>query len=285
MVQHAVILAEKLGISPLVISMTIVAFGTSAPELVVSINALYNGYSDLVLGNIIGSNIANMLLVLPVAALIYPIVVANDIVKREGGMMIGATVLFAGLCMTGGLATMAGIVLLLGLAGFMVYSFGNPDQDEDNQDAPKSTSVAISFLAIVLSLCSLAFGSRLFIEGAVDLSRLIGVSEAVIGLTVVAVGTAAPELVTVVIAAWQRQTDIIIGNIIGSNIFNLLAIGGVSAAFWSIPVGDHFLQVDLPILLGVSIALVVLALARPRIGRISGIVMLGGYAAYTDYLL
>ena len=290
LVQHAVLLAEKLGLSPLVISITIVAFGTSAPELVVSVDAVLNDYDDLVLGNIIGSNIANMMLVLPVAAIIFPLTVSKKIVWREGGVMIGATALFAGLCLMGQMSLLAGMVLLLVLLGFILFSIFNSDQlpqhpPQDIEDQNKASSSGIKDgVMIILSLLALALGSRLFVEGAVDLSRLLGVSEAVIGLTVVAVGTAAPELITVAIAAWQKQTDVVIGNILGSNIFNLLAIGGVAALVAPISVDDHFITVDLPLLVVISMALVVLALILPRIGRRSGLVLLAGYAAYTAIL-
>lgn len=289
LVQHAVLLAEKLGLSPLVISMTIVAFGTSAPELVVTIDALLNDYGDLVLGNIIGSNIANMMLVLPLAAIIFPLTVPKAIVWREGGVMVGATLLFAGFCLMGVLSVLAGAVLLLALAAFMAFSLLYSDQSSDqasskSKDENPSSGITTHGVIIILSLLALAGGSRLFVEGAVDLSRLLGVSEAVIGLTVVAVGTAAPELVTVAIAAWQKQTDVVVGNVLGSNIFNLLAIGGVAAMITPIAVDDHFIEVDLPLLALISMALVVLALILPRIGRRSGVVLLAGYAAYTALL-
>ena len=289
LVQHAVLLAEKLGLSPLVISMTIVAFGTSAPELVVTIDALLNDYGDLVLGNIIGSNIANMMLVLPLAAIIFPLTVPKAIVWREGGVMVGATLLFAGFCLMGVLSVLAGAVLLMALAAFMafslLYSDQAPEQSSDQtKDENPSSGINTHGVIIILSLLALAVGSRLFVEGAVDLSRLLGVSEAVIGLTVVAVGTAAPELVTVAISAWQKQTDVVVGNVLGSNIFNLLAIGGVAAMITPIAVDDHFIEVDLPLLALISMALVVLALILPRIGRRSGVVLLAGYAAYTALL-
>ena len=286
LVEHAVLLAKKLGLSPLVISITIVAFGTSAPELVVSVDAVLNDYDDLVLGNIIGSNIANMMLVLPVAAIIFPLTVSKKIVWLEGGVMIGATALFAGLCLMGQMSILAGVVLLSVLLGFILFSIYNSDQplhDIEDQDKPSSSGIKDGVM-IILSLLALAFGSRLFVEGAVDLSRLVGVSEAVIGLTVVAVGTAAPELITVAIAAWQKQTDVVIGNILGSNVFNLLAIGGVAALVAPISVDDHFITVDLPLLVMISMALVVLALILPRIGRRSGLILLAGYAAYTAFL-
>ena len=295
LVKHAVLLAEKLGISPLVISMTVVAFGTSAPELVVSIDALLNDYSGLVLGNIIGSNFANMLLVLPVGAIIYPLIVSKSIVWREGGVMLAATAVFSGLCLMGELSFLAGVVLLLGLTAFMVFSIfyskmghaEDHDQHQDQSQPFNSPSAGVGVkdgVIVILALLALALGSRLFVEGAVDLSRILGVSEAVIGLTVVAVGTSAPELITVAIAAWQKQTDVVIGNVLGSNIFNLLGIGGVAAMVAPIAVDAHFIEVDLPILALTSMALVVLALMKARIGRGSGLCLLAGYIGYTYYL-
>ena len=212
LVQHAVLLAEKLGLSPLVISITIVAFGTSAPDRVQK----------------------------------------NRLAGRRGEDRRNRAVcwpLFDGANVH---SILAGVVLLLVLLGFILFSIFNsdeppqyPPQDIEVQDKASSSGIKDGVM-IILSLLALAFGSRLFVEGAVDLSRLLGVSEAVIGLTVVAVGTAAPELITVAIAAWHKQTDVVIGNILGSNIFNLLAIGGVAALVAPISVDDHFITVDLP---------------------------------------
>ena len=207
--------------------------------------------------------------------------------------MVGATLLFAGFCLMKVLSVLAGAVLLLTLAAFMAFSLLYSDQTsgqasskskDENPSSSPSSCITTHGVIIILSLLALAVGSRLFVEGAVDLSRLLGVSEAVIGLTVVAVGTAAPELVTVAIAAWQKQTDVVVGNVLGSNIFNLLAIGGVAAMITPIAVDDHFIEVDLPLLALISMALVVLALILPRIGRRSGVVLLTGYAAYTALL-
>ena len=214
LVQHAVLLAGKLGVTPLVIGMTIVAFGTSAPELVVSLGAILTAHDDIVIGNIVGGNIVNILLVLSLSVLIFPIVVPRNFTRREGVSVIAATLLFMALCLDGTVSFLDGLILLVGLGSFIaatVLLFPNAerqtpeDQESDrHEEVVVGTGIRRHILWIVGALAALAIGSQLFVDGAVDLSRLLGVSEAVIGLTVVAAGTAAPEIVTATIAAWRR---------------------------------------------------------------------------------
>lgn len=293
LVRHAVELAARLNLPPLVIGLTIVAFGTSAPELVISVGAVLTGHDDIVIGNIIGSNIANLLLVLAVSALIFPVRVVRRTVGREGAILTGATALFGWLCWNGQVSPVEGGVLLASLGVYTAFAFLAPPKAASGQAEVEVTamtgaandrglrgSLIFNILAISLSLAALAGGSQLFVDGAVQLSLLLGVSEAVIGLTVVAVGTAAPEIVTAAVAAWNRHTDVAIGNVIGSSIFNLLGIAGVTALVSPIAVGAQFIETDIGILLAATAGVILLALALGRLGRRAGLLLLTAYAAY-----
>ena len=314
LVQHAVLLAGKLGVTPLVIGMTIVAVGTSAPELVVSLGAILTGHDDIVIGNIVGGNIVNILLVLSLSVLIFPIAVPRNFIRREGVSVIAATLLFLALSLDGTVSFLDGLILLAGLGSFIattVLLFPDTEhdapenQDQENQDPAEQdkdrhdkdrhdkdrheevilrTGIGRHIFWIIGALAGLAFGSQLFVDGAVDLSRLLGVSEAVIGLTIVAIGTAAPEIVTAIIAAWRRQSGVAIGNVLGSNMFNMLGIGGVTALVSPIAVDPHFIKVDFGVLLAVTIGVVVIGYVVRTLGRVTGGVMLAAYAIYTASL-
>ena len=294
LVQHAVLLAGKLGVTPLVIGMTIVAFGTSAPELVVSLGAILTAHDDIVIGNIVGGNIVNILLVLSLSVLIFPIVVPRNFIRREGVTVIAATLLFMALCLDGMVSFLDGLILLVGLGSFIaatVLLFPHADRQtpEDqvsdrHEEIVVGTGIRRHILWIVGALAALAIGSQLFVNGAVDLSRLLGVSEAVIGLTVVAVGTAAPEIVTATIAAWRRQSDVAIGNVLGSNMFNMLGIGGITALVSPIAVHPHFLKVDFAVLLAATVGVVLIGYGARSLGRVTGGLMLAAYAGYTASL-
>lgn len=290
MVKHAVLLAQAMKVPSLVIGLTVVAFGTAAPELLVSLNAIFSGHSDIVIGNIIGSNIANLLLVLSLAALIFPVPVSRALLRREGLIMAAATVLFYALCATGQIGYFEGAVLLAGLIGFTIFAFFFPDKSEEalaeeqvlevteHEKPAKSISVHICWVAA--GLIALVFGSDFFVEGAVGVGRKLGISEAVIGLTVVAFGTSLPEVVTSVIAAIHRHSGLAIGNVLGSNIFNILGIGGITALVAPITVHPHFLEMDLAILTVCTIAVLALAYLRRKVGRGTGLLMFGAYIAY-----
>lgn len=294
LVQHAVLLAGRLGVTPLVIGMTIVAFGTSAPELVVSLGAILTAHDDIVIGNIVGGNIVNILLVLSLSVLIFPIPVARHFIRREGVSVIAATLLFMALCLDGTVSFLDGLILLVGLGSFIaatVLLFPDTDRQtpEDevsdrHEEVVVGTGIRQHVLWIVGALAALAIGSQMFVTGAVDLSRLLGVSEAVIGLTVVAVGTAAPEIVTATIAAWRREAGVAIGNVLGSNMFNMLCIGGITALVSPIAVNPHFLKVDFAVLLAATIGVVLIGYGARSLGRVTGGLMLAAYAGYTASL-
>jgi len=291
LVRHAVRLAARLRVSPLVIGLTIVAFGTSAPELVISLKAALTGHDDIVIGNIIGSNIANLLLVLAVAALIFPVTFVRATIRREGGVLIAASLLFALLARDALFSAFDGFVLLACLVAYTASAFLLPPTDDAGASADSEmtdsasphmvgTAILRDLLVIAVALAALALGSHLFVEGAVRLSRFLGVSEAVIGLTVVAIGTSAPEIVTAAIAALKRQSDVAIGNVIGSGIFNLLGIAGATALVSPVSVDPRFLGADFGLMLGASVALVAGGLMLGRVGRTAGAMMLLAYAGY-----
>ena len=288
LVRHAVGIAARLNIPSMVIGATIVAFGTSAPELVISLEAVLTAHDDIVIGNIIGSNIANLLLVLAISAVICPFRVPVQTAAREGVILTAATLLFIWHCWNGQVSRLEGAVLLAAITGYTILSFATSSPAEPisqaGQDtptaAPPGRRILADILAILGSLVALAAGSQLFVDGAVELSRILGVSEAVIGLTIVALGTAAPEIVTAAIAAWKRHSEVAFGNVIGSSIFNLLGITGVTALVMPVEVRPKFLGADSAIMLGATVAVIALSLVWHRLGRSAGAIMLLAYAGY-----
>ena len=281
LVRGSVSIAQQMSISPLVIGLTVVGFGTSTPELLVSVQAALRGVPDIAVGNIVGSNIANILLIVGLTALVWPIRVAAASVRRDVAFMIGSAVLLVPLFALGEIGRAAGLTLVAGLLFYLGWTFAASRQDkaEENGDVAP-TSLVVSLLWVAFGLVALLFGARFLVEGAVSLARGFGVSEAFIGLTIVAVGTSLPELATSLVAAFRRQSDIAIGNVIGSNIFNVLGILGATALIAPIAVAGRFLTFDLPVMIAVSLVLIGLLLTRPQIGRGAGALMLLGYAVY-----
>ena len=281
LVRGSVGIARRLSISPLLIGLTVVGFGTSTPELLVSVDAAWRGVPDIALGNVIGSNIANILLIVGLSAIVWPIKVMGDTLRRDTAVMMAAGLALVPLFMMGQIGRISGVLLVAGLATYLFLAYrqaGADATDEDDQPAP--ASVILSGLWVVGGLIALMVGARLLVDGAVSIARGYGISEAFIGLTIVAVGTSLPELATSLIAALRRQSEIAIGNIVGSNIFNLLGILGLTAVIAPVPVAPRFLSFDLPILIAVSLVLTLLLLTRPVIGRGVGIAMLLAYVAY-----
>lgn len=281
LVRGSVNIARRMSISPLVIGLTVVGFGTSTPELLVSVQAALSGAPDIAIGNIVGSNIANILLIVGLTALVWPIRVAGVTLRRDTTFMIVAGLLLVPLFALGEIGRLAGTALLAGLSIYLVWTFLRPGQDtatDGNEAAPMS--VVMSLLWVAGGLVALMFGARFLVEGAVSIARDFGVSEAFIGLTIVAVGTSLPELATSLIAAFRRQSEIAIGNIVGSNIFNVFGILGLTALISPIPVASRFPTFDLPIMIAVSLVLTGFLLTRPQISRGVGALMLIGYAGY-----
>ncbi len=288
LVNGGVALARRFRISPLVIGMTIVAFGTSAPELLVSMTSSIKGSAGIAMGNVIGSNIANIGLILGVTAMLCPIPTENRKVSANGLVMILASLLALVFSLNNGLSRIEGLILFAGIILFTVISIrlGRTKQNTTQPDAEpqvKEMSVLVALLLVALSCAMLAFGADFMVDGATSIAQALGVSDKVIGLTIVALGTSLPELAASVAAALKKEMDISIGNIIGSNIFNLMCVLGVSASIRPIPFDYMQYRMDFVIMMAFSAGLIILIQpwkAQGRLGRISGIIMFAAYAIY-----
>lgn len=300
LVRGAVVLARRLGLSALLIGLTVVAFGTSSPELVVSVDAALSGSSDIALGNIVGSNIANILVILAVAALIAPITNWQPAIRRDALVMVGVSALLLVLVQAGEMGFAMGLGLILALLGYVVVTYQlerrqmlaaaanephtvHEQETEDREDVPLSMPLAI--LAVIGGLGLLMGGAHLLVEGAISIARAIGLSEAVIGLTIVAVGTSLPELAASAVAAFRRHPDVAIGNVVGSNIFNILGILGITAMVKPISVSEGFRTFDVPVMLGVAIVLAALLFMAKTIGRVTALLLIAGYGMFVIILL
>ncbi|MEL6792139.1 MAG: calcium/sodium antiporter [Pseudomonadota bacterium] len=284
LVRGAVALSLRLGVSALVVSLTVVAFGTSAPELLVSVKATLEGAPGLVFGNVVGSNIANILLVLGAPALIAAIHLGQPDTPRNLVMMLAATLLFIAVCSMGGLTFWVGVAFLVLLVAIIYDAYrqaiASKQTDvelEEDTDGMSNLAIGLSILGGVIGL---PIGAHLLIDGARAIALDFGVSEAVIGLTLVAIGTSLPELATTVMAAFRKQADIAVGNAIGSNLFNILAVSGAAALFGDLPTPDGFLELDLWIMIGASLILAPFIIFKIDIGKAVGVVFLAAYAGY-----
>ncbi|MCP1673598.1 cation:H+ antiporter [Natronocella acetinitrilica] len=282
--------AKRLGVSPLLSGLIIVGFGTSAPELVVSVDAAVSGRPDIAIGNVVGSNIGNILLILGICALITPLAVRPLALRRDAVTGVAAAVLFIVLVGGSALARMDAAILVAALVAYLVWAYVTeraddaPTADLRKAEADEVSSVPVSSVriavAVIAGLALLIGGSQLLLIGAVGIAESLGVSEAVIGLTLVAVGTSLPELSISVIAALRRHADVAVGNILGSNIFNLLGILGVSALLQPLPVHQRILQFDQWVMLGASVLLLLFLYTGRRLSRLEGGTLVGLYAIY-----
>lgn len=284
LVRGASKIALRLGLSPLIIGLTIVAFGTSAPELAVSIKSAVAGNSGIALGNVIGSNIANIGLILGITALIRPIKIESQMVKRDIPIMIAASLLFWGLLLDGGLSFVDGVILSTLLITYLSFSYFTADKQISEEVAADNQSQWLSIVFIIIGISMLVGGGILFVDGAVALAQSFGISEIIIGLTIVAIGTSMPELVTSVVAALKGQSDIAIGNVVGSNLFNILGILGVTAVIHPI-IGNDINPLDWLVMIGLAALLLPFAYSGLRIGRREGSILVLGYLAYIGYLI
>jgi cation:H+ antiporter len=283
--------ARRLGISPLIIGLTVVAYGTSAPELAVSVHAAVGGNADIALGNVVGSNIANVGLILGLAALVAPIQIQAQILRVDVPIMVGISALLLGLLWDGVVGRLNGVVLVGGAVVYtMICIWGAWDEpqgavtDEFDAGVPAEGSVWRDLLFSVGGLALLVFGARLLVSGAVTIAEAVGLSATVIGLTVVAVGTSLPELATAVVAARRGQSDIVVGNVVGSNIFNVLGILGLTACVQ--PVDATGLSMwDVGVLLGFAALTLPLFWTDYTFSRREGGVLLGGYVVYVGTLI
>lgn len=289
LIRGASSLAKKIGVSPLVIGLTVVGFGTSMPELVVSVQAALLNQSDIAVGNVVGSNIANILLILGVSALISPLKCKPALLYRDGAIMLAASVFFLAISYIGIIGFWHGLLMVISLFAFIFYAYWSetklnaPAAELHTQSAelaPQNYNIILSITFILIGLVFLILGSRFFVDSAVDLSRQWGVPEAIIGLTLVAIGTSLPELATSVIAAFRGQSDVAVGNIIGSNIFNILGILGVASIISPIAVSPQIASFDNWVMLGVSLLLCPFMFTGWRISRAEGAIFLAGYCAY-----
>ena len=297
LVKGAVNLSLRLGVPASIVGLTIVAFGTSAPELLVSVQAVLFGAPALALGNVVGSNIANILLVLGVPALIAAVPVARGVFRRDFVIMIAATLLFIGLAWLGPFGWPHALVLLAGLGAMLFDAFRRAQNHRNGTAAALRDGTAtlapvdpqMSWLRIgvytLLGLIGLPLGAELLVDGSVRIATALGVSEAFIGLTLVAVGTSLPELATTVMAAIRREAGVALGNVLGSSVFNLLGIIGVAALVGPIPVPPQMLVLDLWVMLGASLLLLPFVWFGRPIRRGTGMVLTALYVGYIGVLV
>lgn len=298
LVRGAVRVAERAGMSQLLIGLTIVGFGTSAPELVASVEAARAGSPGIAWGNVVGSNLANSLLILGAASVILPMMVPRGPLWRDGGLALGVTIVLWAVANSTGITVSIGVGFLVLLVAYLGYAYWAERTQPVGATAvhEKAESLEVtdthlhdeeplwrSFLILGGGIILIVLGGRWLVEGAVDLARLIGMSEAVIGLTVIAIGTSLPELVTSVIAAYKGASAVALGNVLGSNLFNLLLIGGVTAVIAPGTIPIEIASYGLPLLIAASVVLMMFAVTGRRISRWEGGVLLVIYFAQLIY--
>ena len=275
-------LASRFGLSPMVIGLTVVAFGTSLPELVVSIAAAIEGSSPIAIGNVVGSNIANVGLVLGLSSLIFPLKIKLAQIKRDLIIYILVCVIFSLFCMDGGIAQKEGLILFLSVVIYTWYSFYSPSNNDHSEDSYNQDHSKIWLLLtlIVSGIAFLSIGANLFIKGAIDIARYFGISEIVIGMTIVALGTSLPELATCVIASLRKEHAISLGNIIGSNLFNLLSVIGIVSLLSPIQSPKEILYFEIPYMIVYGLVLFPIAWMKQPIHRLVSISLLIGYIVF-----
>jgi cation:H+ antiporter len=296
LVRGASRLAAAVRISPLVIGLTVVAFGTSAPELAVSIQAGLAGNADLALGNVVGSNIFNVLFILGISALIVPLVVSSQLIRRDVPLMIGVSVLVLILGRDGNINRLEGGLLFMGIVAYTWWCIrqsrkeSSQIQAEFARELPASqgstSSIPVQFMLILAGLVLLGLGSRWLVGGAVFVAERLGVSELVIGLTIVATGTSLPEVVTSIVAAVRGERDIAVGNVVGSNLFNILCVLGLAGLITpgGVAVSSAALRFDIPVMIAVAVACLPIFFTGNVIARWEGGLFFLFYLAYTGYL-
>lgn len=285
LVRGAVVLAARLRISPLLIGLTVVGFGTSMPELLVSLNAALAGLPDIAIGNVVGSNTANILLILGLALVVAPLSSRLPGLRRDLLAMLASAALLALIAPSGVLRPWHGLLFLALLAAYLTYSaIRGRSQGATLPDTGTALTLWQMLGFIAAGLAALVFGADFLVQGATSLAVRIGVPDAVIGLTIVAVGTSLPELATSVAAALKRQPEIAVGNVVGSNIFNILGILGVTAVLAPIPVAPQMARFDIPVMLAVTLVIAALLAVAPRVPRLVGLALLAAYGWYCTVL-
>ncbi len=297
LVRGASRLALLFGISPLVVGLTVVSFGTSAPELAVSVQSAWSGQVDIAIGNVVGSNIFNVLVILGISALVVPLVVHQQLIRQEVPIMIGVSLLLWALAADGSIGRAEGLLfvgMLLGYTALLVWQSRregrqvNVEYEEAFGDGVPGwrNHWSVQIALILAGLALLVLGARWLVEAAVEFARFLGVSKLIIGLTIVAAGTSLPEVATSVLAALRGERDIAVGNVVGSNIFNILGVLGVSAAVApaDLSVAPQVLGFDLPVMAGIAVICLPIFFTDSQITRGNGALLLALYAAYTAYL-
>ncbi|MEQ8934820.1 MAG: calcium/sodium antiporter [Amphiplicatus sp.] len=296
LIRGAATLARRFGLSELLIGLTLVGFGTSTPELVSSVQAALMGSPGVAVGNVVGSNIANILLILGLSAVIAPIAVEAKAFKRDAPMLTMATVLIIGVSMTGAIGRASGLIFLVALALYIALAYfterekpGEPETQRHEDEAaelpagPKSPLLDI--VLVVAGLALLMIGAKFLVGGAINVASALGISETVIGLTVVAIGTSLPELVTSVMAAMRGKSALALGNVVGSNLYNLLGILGVTAVITPLATPPEIIAFDNWVMLAATVLMIVFAFSRNSIGRLEGGALVAGYGAYLAWLV
>ena len=295
LVRGAVGMASRLGISPLLAGLTIVGFGTSMPELATSVQAALGGSPGIAIGNVVGSNIANILLILGVSSLILPLAVNPASFKRDSIAMGGSALLATGAVLLDVIGTVPGAILIACLVGYIWWAYKSESASHDaeahrheaeaeDRPVPPNTGPVILGGMIIAGLAAAIFGAGLLVDGATVLASAAGVSESVIGLTVVAIGTSLPELIACVIAVIRKHADVALGNVVGSNIYNLCGILGLTAVIHPIEVPAEIARIDIWVMLGVTALLIVQLRSGWRLSRIEGALLVLLYCGYTAFL-
>ncbi len=306
LVQGASAMALRLGITPLIVGLTVVAFGTSAPELVVSLAAVYTDSDAISVGNILGSNIANLALILGISAIIRPITVSNEVIKREYPVMLAASVLMVGLSYDGMISRIDGAMLVacmvayMGYMGYMARKVIRTGKEEgaalsiledldelgglESDDSSGAPSNLKDMARVVVGIIGLSAGAKLMVDSAVVIASDLGISQLVIGITIVAIGTSLPELATSIVAALRGESDIAVGNVVGSNVFNILSVLGIVSCIKPIEVSGEAVTYDLWVMLGVTLLVWPVMWSGKRIARGEGILFVILYVTYSVWL-
>jgi len=285
LLRGSIALAKRFQLSNLLIGAVVIGFGTSTPELSASISAALKGAPDIALGNVIGSNTANVFLIAGMAGLLCPLKIPYANVHRDVVMMIVSSVMLVVMMWFETLDMITGVIFLLTLAGYIIWSFQSSDDDCDNEAIlAKTYSTGMAFVLLAVGIATLTGGAAFLVDGVIGVARRFGISEAIIGLTVVAVGSSLPELATAIISSIQKQSEMVLGNIIGSSIFNVLAILGVTALIQPIPVSPQMMAFDVWVMIAATLLLTLLIVMGIKIGRRIGSLMVIGYLSYVIWL-
>lgn len=295
LIRGATALARQFGVSELLIGLTLVGFGTSTPELVSSVQAALAGSPGVAVGNVVGSNIANILFILGLSAAIAPFAVDQKAFRRDGFVCLAATLAAIGVSMTGEFGRIAGLAFLAAITTYIVYAFlserrdpGSPLTEKHVADAATVQGPKAAWLDILMALAGLSLlviGARFLVTGSINIAANLGVSETIIGLTIVAVGTSLPELVTSVMAAFRGKSGLALGNVVGSNIYNLFGILGLTAVIHPVAAPREIVAFDNWVMLAATLLMMLFAMSKNRISRAEGAMMAAGYVAYIGWLV